>query len=138
VLDLILADGGDSPADLSLRQALAESAPLHVTLTATPQPPHQDRTVPTQWLYSFLPPAVLPEPVPRNVSVASPVAFDPGGTLDGALLLRPDGTTGKAIPHLSFSAVLGRYGVPLSDATWDPQRGLVTAGSLSWPVGADG
>jgi len=139
IIDLLFTDASVPEEDDALRQALVDVERMHVTLALEPDAAstRADPLAPTGWRYAFLPPAVAPDPLPRHITLAAPVAFDPGGSLQGIILMRPDARTDRLIPHLAFSAMLGSMGLQ-DRAVWDQGRQEVRAGILRWNVGADG
>lgn len=138
LLDLLFLDPHGEREDAILADALARSAPLPVTVATEAARAEARPEAPTGWDYWFARPVALPEPLPANVTVASAVAFDPGHSLEGVILLRPDRNSGRWIPHVALSAALGALGMPVPRAGWQRSEHRVTAGPYSWPVGYDG
>jgi adenylate cyclase len=144
LMDLLFLEPGAPEEDAALRAALARSVPLHVTLATEEQkteraaPDDLPEDAPTGWKYWFASPVVLPRPTPHNLTVGSAKAFDPGHSLDGAILLMPNQKTGRPLPHVAFSAFLASVHLDPQQARWDPERERVMAGPYAWPVGRDG
>jgi adenylate cyclase len=140
VFDLLFMGERDPEDDEAFRSALADAAPMTVVLACDDEPDKStaDPDEPTGWRYSFRRPVILPDPLPDSVMCASALAWDPEKVSAGAVLLRPDESTGEWMPHIALAAVLGQYHLPASRAKWDRDREEVTAGSLSWSCGTDG
>jgi CHASE2 domain-containing sensor protein len=135
VFDLLFTDSGLPEEDEALRDALAASAPTRVVLAVEPEP--VPGAAPPN-VYRFRRPVVLPPPPDNHVSLGSPVAFDPGGTLRGAVLLQIDAATGEPVSHLGLAAAVGFSQATPGMPHWHPARHVVAAGDRSWPVGEDG
>jgi len=139
ILDLLFTAPGAPEEDQALRTALGEAAPLEVTLAADYDRANAlpDPAAPGGFRYRFRRPVVLPQPCPRSVRSGSAVAFDPGGTLRGAILLQYDEAIRGPIPHIALQALMSRYRID-EQAVLTQGGGWLKAGPLSWPVGEDG
>ena len=134
VIDVIFDTPHVKVEDEPLREALAESRPMAITLAADRSRVEKSPDLPGGYAYWFNRPAILPQPCPENVSVGAAVAFDPDLRLAGVRLLFDDQASGRAIPHLSLGGCLK----PTEHPMWDRRRGIIAAGTHTWPVGQDG
>jgi adenylate cyclase len=134
VIDVIFDTPHVKVEDEPLREALAESRPMAITLAADRSRVEKSPDLPGGYAYWFNRPAILPQPCPENVSVGAAVAFDPDLRLAGVRLLFDNQASGRTIPHLSLGGCLK----PTEHPIWDRRRGTVTAGTHEWPVGQDG